>query len=65
MGFDTGSSWPNPRRNPEMNLILKIREWWKWRHFEDSPHSRECIREAVADLRELRAAQSVPRLSEN
>lgn len=55
MGFDTGSGhWPNPRRNPEVAAMITIREWWPQRHDGDSQHGRECLREKIAELRELR-----------
>jgi hypothetical protein len=55
MGFDAGTgAWPNPRRNPETRLILQLRDWLKMRHFDDAAHNRACIRESIAELRELR-----------
>lgn len=55
MGFDTGSgSWPNARRNPLFARELEVREWFKDRHRGNSQYNRECIREAIADVRKMR-----------
>lgn len=57
MGFDTGSgSWPNPRRNPVFARELEVREWFKDRHRGDRQYARECVREAIADVRAMRLA---------
>lgn len=51
MGFDTGSSWPNVRRNPYMAALLEVREWFKTRHVGDRQFNRECIKEAIQECR--------------
>ncbi len=57
MGFDTGSGkWPSARSNPYLARILEINDWFKFRNIgstEDKKHTRECIREAIADARVL------------
>jgi hypothetical protein len=55
MGFDTGSGpWPNPRRNPLFARVLEVQEWFRDRHRGDKQYNRECIREAIADVRAMR-----------
>ena len=55
MGFDTGSgAWPNVRRNPIFARELEVREWFKDRHNGDKQYARECIREAIEDVRSMR-----------
>lgn len=55
LGFDAGSgSWPNPRRNPLRAREIEVAEWFRDRHRGDSQYNRECIREAIADVRNLR-----------
>lgn len=51
MGFDTGSNWPNVRRNPYMAALLEVREWFKTRHVGDREFNRECIKEAIQECR--------------
>lgn len=53
MGFDTGSAWPNPRRNPKTDALLEIQEWFTNRNMGDKAHNRECIREAIARYRAM------------
>lgn len=56
MGFAASTTpWPNPRRHPVVGLLIQIGEWFKSRHEGDSVHNRECIREAIQELRELRS----------
>ena len=56
-GFETGSRWKNPRRNPATAKAIVIHDWFRQRHgTADQKYIRECIREAIADLRLLRAA---------
>jgi len=59
MGFDTGSGFKSVRSNPYLDAILNVRAWFKERN-EGSHlqrvHTRECIREAVADARAALAA---------
>lgn len=55
MGFDAGSgSWPNPRKNPLRAREIEVGEWFKERHRGDKQYLRECIREAIADVRTMR-----------
>lgn len=55
MGFDAGSgAWPNARRNPLVAREIEVREWYKERHRGDKQYLRECIREAIADVRAMR-----------
>jgi hypothetical protein len=57
MGFDAGTgNWPNPRRNPEVAAMIQVKDWYRYRHHGDKQYNRECIREAIADLRKIRAA---------
>ncbi|WBU27563.1 hypothetical protein OOZ54_12745 [Rhodopseudomonas palustris] len=62
-GFATGTSWPSPRRTPELSALLNIPEWFKGRHRgsrDERNHVRECIREQIAECRRIRAEH--PRL---
>lgn len=55
MGFAASTSpWPNPRRHPVVGLLIQIGDWYRTRHQGDSAHNRDCIREAIQELRELR-----------
>ncbi len=55
MGFDAGTgSWPNARRSPLRAREIEVGEWFKERHRGDKQYLRECIREAIADVRAMR-----------
>jgi hypothetical protein len=57
-GFDTGSRWGrNPRQDPLFAALADIRDWFSRRHDGDAQHNRECIREAIAEVRHLRSAR--------
>lgn len=55
-GFDTGTPWASPYRNPELALLRDIRNWFKDRHFYGITRSRDCICAAIKELRALRKA---------
>lgn len=60
MGFAVATTpWPNPRRNPTVGLLIQIAEWFRSRHEGDPAYNRECIQEAIQELRELSARQAV------
>jgi len=58
-GFDTGSGrWPGIRGTPLGRARDDVRNWFKDRHHPDPSrrqHIRECIREAVQEVRHLTA----------
>ena len=56
MGFDTGPSdrpWKSIWTCPE----YVIRNWFSRRHDGDKQHSRECIRQKIAELRATRRTE--------
>jgi hypothetical protein len=52
-GFDTGSTWP--AASPAVRLRADIGRWFAERHTDSKGvlYVRECIREAIAELRAL------------
>lgn len=58
-GFDVGSgSWPSIRSNPICAAELDIEHWFKCRNDDNDKrqYARDCIRERIKELRELRAS---------
>lgn len=57
-GLDAGSGrWPSGYGNPKLRPLLDIRNWFPIRNDGDAAykaHTRECIREAIADARMVR-----------
>lgn len=61
MGFDTGGGrWPSIGSSPALSLEREVKEWFRDRHIDakilnKSPqYVRECIRESITKLREIR-----------
>lgn len=57
--FDTGTGqWQSPRRSPAVAAIMDIKHWFKHRHSsEDVRHTRECIRDRIAEYRAMGRAE--------